>query len=285
MKYREFTFTFTSSLDPDILRDVWASELGEAGFEGFEETAGGLRGYIPAHLYDPAKLNEAIQAFPLEGVTVCFSEKEMEDKDWNEEWENNYFKPVEISGECIIHASFHQVAPGYAYDILINPKMAFGTGNHETTFLMMNELLSLDIPRKAVLDMGCGTGLLAILAAMKGASPVVAVDVDEWACRNALENILLNRTPAVSVIQGGAEQLPAAGMFDIVLANISRNVLLNDLPRYALCMNPGATLYMSGFYTEDIPLIRRESLRCGLTFLSSSEKNRWAIARVRKTVG
>ena len=206
----------------------------------------------------------------------------MEARDWNEEWEKNYYKPVSIGSECIIPAPFHEVPPGYAYDIVVNPKMAFGTGNHETTRLMIGEMLGLDVSGKAVLDMGCGTGVLAILAARMGASPVVAVDIDEWAYANALENKQLNHAGHIRLIRGGAGQLPDSGVFDFVFANINRNILLNDIRRYALCMKPGAVLCMSGFYTEDIPGINKECSRNGLSFLSASEENRWASVRVQK---
>jgi ribosomal protein L11 methyltransferase len=276
MTYYEYTFTYTSHLPTDILHAVWASELGEIGFDSFEETAGQLKAYISEKLHDPEKLRTQINSFPLEGVAIHYSMKAIEDRDWNEEWEKNYFKPIEIDHQCLIRAPFHQARPGYAYELIIHPKMAFGTGNHETTYLMIREILQLDLSGKAVLDMGCGTALLAILAAQKGAFPVVAVDIDEWAYHNALENKRLNHTDQIRVLLGGAEQLPAAGPFDVVLANINRNILLNDIRHYALCMKPGATLLMSGFYTEDLPAIQEECLRNHLTLLSTSEKNHWA---------
>ncbi|MDR2118179.1 MAG: 50S ribosomal protein L11 methyltransferase [Tannerellaceae bacterium] len=283
MTWYEYTFTYTSDVDPDIISAVWASELGEAGFEGFTETADGLKGYIPEALHDPEALLRKIRSFPLDDVAIHFSRTEMEDKDWNEEWEKNYFQPIVIADRCMVHASFHEVNPDcYTYHIVINPKMAFGTGHHETTALMMEAILASDLSGKAVLDMGCGTAVLSILAVMKGASSAVAVDIDGWACRNALENIRLNRVEAIRVIQGGAGQLPAAETFDAVFANINRNILLDDVRHYALCMKPGAILLLSGFYTEDIPAIQKECSRNGLTFLSSSEKNHWAIVRVRK---
>ncbi|MDR2811139.1 MAG: 50S ribosomal protein L11 methyltransferase [Tannerellaceae bacterium] len=281
MKYYEYTFAYTSALSTDIINAVWAAELGQAGFESFLETENGLKGYIPEKLHNPEKLHAAIASFPLEGVAIHFLKTEIADKNWNEEWENNYFKPVTV-GQCIIHAPFQEVKPGYTYDIIIQPKMAFGTGNHETTGLLIDEILQSDIAGKAVLDMGCGTALLAILAAKKGASPVVAVDIDEWAFRSALENKRLNHADAIKVIRGGAEQLPQAERFDVIFANINRNILLNDIRRYAPRMNPDALLLMSGFYTEDIPLIEKECVRNGLKFLSQTEKNRWAMVKAQK---
>ena len=206
----------------------------------------------------------------------------MESKDWNEEWEKNYFKPIRIGKDCIIRASFHKHEPGYAYNIIIDPKMAFGTGNHETTFLMISEILKLDLTSKELLDMGCGTAVLAILAHMKGAGRVVAIDIDEWAYNNALENIRLNNTNDIQVALGGAEQIPAFGTFDIVFANINRNILLNDIRHYSECMKPEAFLYMSGFYVQDIPAIEEECKHNGLALLSHTEKNNWAAVKVQK---
>jgi len=154
--------------------------------------------------------------------------------------------------------------------------MAFGTGNHETTYLMISEMLKLDLEGKDLLDMGCGTAVLAILARMKGAGRVVAIDIDEWAYNNALENIRLNNTDDIQVALGGAEQIASAGQFDIVFANINRNILLNDMKQYITCMHPGSELYMSGFYVDDIAVIREEAEKNGLAFVHYKEKNRWA---------
>ena len=218
----------------------------------------------------------------MENVDIHFTETLVESKDWNEEWEKNYFKPIRIGKDCIIRASFHEHEPGYAYNIIIDPKMAFGTGNHETTFLMISEILKLDLTSKELLDMGCGTAVLAILAHMKGAGRVVAIDIDEWAYNNALENIRLNNTNDIQVALGGAEQIPAFGTFDIVFANINRNILLNDIRHYSECMKPGAFLYMSGFYVQDIPAIEEECKHNGLALLSHTEKNNWAAVKVQK---
>ena len=160
--------------------------------------------------------------------------------------------------------------------------MAFGTGNHETTYLMLSEMLKLDLQGKELLDMGCGTAVLAILARMKGAGRVVAIDIDEWAYNNALENIRLNGTNDIRVALGGAEQIPAFGLFDLVFANINRNILLNDIRHYTTCMKPGAFLYMSGFYKEDIPVIEAECSRNQLIISSYTEKNNWVAVKVQK---
>lgn len=282
MNYYELTFTYDSPIETSIINDVLAAELGEIGFESFTENENGLLGYISDQLYNVKSLQEKLAAFPLENVEIHYTESLVESKDWNEEWEKNYFKPIRIGKDCIIRASFHEHEPGYTYNIIIDPKMAFGTGNHETTYLMISEMLKLDLAGKELLDMGCGTAVLAILARMKGAGRVVAIDIDEWAYNNALENIRLNNTDDIQVALGGAEQIASAGQFDIVFANINRNILLNDIRHYNDCMKPGAQLFMSGFYVQDIPAIEEECKRNGLTLLSHTEKNNWVAVKVQK---
>ena len=280
MKYLEFTFR--TSPCTETVNDVLAAILGDAGFESFVEQEDGIAAYIQKDLYDETTVKTAIAEFPLPDTKIEYTFTEAEDKDWNEEWEKNYFKPIRIGKDCIIRASFHEHEPGYAYNIIIDPKMAFGTGNHETTFLMISEILKLDLTSKELLDMGCGTAVLTILAHMKGAGRVVAIDIDEWAYNNALENIRLNNTNDIQVALGGAEQIPAFGTFDIVFANINRNILLNDIRHYSECMKPGAFLYMSGFYVQDIPAIEEECKHNGLALLSHTEKNNWAAVKVQK---
>lgn len=282
MNYYELKFTYESPIEATIISDVLASELGEIGFESFTEDEDGLLAYVSDQLYNVKALQDKLNEFPLENVTIRYTEQLVESKDWNEEWEKNYFKPIRIGKDCIIRASFHEHEPGYTYNIIIDPKMAFGTGNHETTFLMISEMLKLDLIGKELLDMGCGTAVLAILARMKGAGRVVGIDIDEWAYNNALENIRLNNTNDIVVALGGAEQIPAFGTFDIVFANINRNILLNDIRHYNECMKPGAFLYMSGFYVQDIPAIEEECKRNGLALLSHTEKNNWAAVKVQK---
>jgi ribosomal protein L11 methyltransferase len=281
MDYYELIFTYDSTVETEVVNDVLASELGEIGFESFTGTDNGLSAYIRMAVYNQRSLDATIASFPLENVTIRYTTNYIEGKDWNEEWEKNYFQPISIDKECIIHASFHTVAPGYTYDIVIDPKMAFGTGNHETTYLMINEILPLDLEGKEVLDMGCGTAVLAILAAKKKAKRVVAVDIDEWAYHNALDNIRINQTADIEVIIGGAGQIPRLGKFDIVLANINRNILLNDIKAYVSCMKKEACLFMSGFYKEDIPLIENECKRNGLSLVSYREKNNWVAVKTQ----
>lgn len=271
MEYYEVSFTYESAINTEIINDVLASELGVIGFESFETSENGLTAYITAHTFDLKTMEICLTEFPLDGVVFHHTERQVASRDWNEEWEKNYFKPIRIGDQCLIRASFHPAESGFRYPILIDPKMAFGTGNHATTYLMLCELLQTDVNEKEVLDMGCGTGVLAILASMKGASRIVAIDIDEWAYQNALENVRLNHTDTIEVALGGAEQIARFGQFDVIFANINRNILLEDIHAYAPALKPGGSLFMSGFYKNDIPLIEAESNKNGLTLQTVSE--------------
>lgn len=277
MTYLEFKFSTTPC--NETVNDVLAALLGEVGFESFVEWEGGLMAYIPSATFDEHNLKSSLDEFPVEDVKIDYSYTEMEDKDWNEEWEKNFFQPIMIGNRCVIHSTFHHDVPRAEYDIVINPQMAFGTGHHETTSLIIEELLDSDLKDKSLLDMGCGTSILAILARMRGARPCTAIDIDEWCVRNSIENIELNGVTDIAVSQGDASALAGKGPFDVVIANINRNILLNDMKRYVACMHPGSELYMSGFYVDDIPVIRQEAEKNGLRFVEHKEKNRWAAVK------
>lgn len=278
MKY--FEFTFNTNPCTETVNDVLAAVLGEAGFESFVEREGGLSAYIQQSLCDEETIKNALADFPLPNTEITYSYAEAEDKNWNEEWEKNFFQPIVIGDRCVIHSTFHTDVPKAEYDIVINPQMAFGTGHHETTSLIIGELLDSELQGKSLLDMGCGTSILAILARMRGAAPCTAIDIDEWCVRNSIENIELNEVTDITVEQGDAAALAGKGPFDIVIANINRNILLNDMKQYVACMHPGSELYMSGFYVDDIPVIREEAERNGLNFVYSKEKNRWATVKL-----
>ena len=282
MNYYELRFTYQSPIETEILNDVLAAELGEIGFESFTQDEQGLQGYISDQLYDEAVLKETLAAFPLEETTIHYVCTPVESKDWNEEWEKNYFKPIRIGNDCLIRASFHEPEPGYTYTIIIDPKMAFGTGNHETTFLMISWMLEEQLAGKRLLDMGCGTAVLAILARMKGAEKVVAIDIDEWAYTNALENIRLNHTAEIEVALGGAERIAAFAPFEVIFANINRNILLQDMHHYAEALQPAGQLFMSGFYLEDLPVIAEECQRNGLRVEGYKERHNWVVVKVVK---
>ena len=277
MKYLEFTFHTTPCTE--IVNDVLSAVLGETGFESFVEQTDGIAAYIQKDLYNETVLKEALADFPLPDTQVEYAYQEAEDKDWNEEWEKNFFQPIIIGDRCVIHSTLHRDIPQAEYDIVINNKMEFGTGHHETTSLIIGELLDNDLKGKSLLDMGCGTSILAILARMRGAAPCTAVDIDEWCVRNSLENIELNGVDRISVFQGDASLLKDQEPFDVIIANINRNILLNDMKRYVSCMHPGSELYMSGFYVGDIPVIQAEAEHNGLRFVHHKEKNRWAAVK------
>lgn len=274
MKY--FEFVFRTHPCTETVNDVLAAVLGEAGFESFVECEGGLTAYIQQSLCDETSIKNAIADFPLPDTEITYTYTEAEDKDWNEEWEKNFFQPIVIGDRCVIHSTFHHDVPKAEYDIVINPQMAFGTGHHETTSLIIEELLDSELKDKSLLDMGCGTSILAILARMRGARPCTAIDIDEWCVRNSIENIELNSVNEIAVSQGDASSLVGKGPFDVIIANINRNILLNDMRHYIACMHPGSELYMSGFYIDDIHAIREEAKKNGLIFVHYKEKNRWA---------
>jgi ribosomal protein L11 methyltransferase len=264
-----------------IVNDLLAAGLAEIGYESFSECEDGLLAYVSAAQYDK---NTTRQCIPddLLSSKLEFSDERIPGQNWNEEWEKNYFQPIVIGSDCVIHSSFHTGVPEATYDILIDPKMAFGTGHHETTSLMLEALLKLDVAGKSFLDMGCGTAVLAILAAMKGAVNVLGIDIDEWAVNNALENIQLNQTPGIEILAGGAELLEHTASFDIVFANINRNILLADMAAYVAKMEQGSLLFMSGFYQEDLPIIRSTAENLSLKFIDFQTKNNWVAACFEK---
>lgn len=276
MRYIETRFEVRAG-DVTLVTDLLAALLADAGYETFVPDDTGVTAYIPADKYDESLLPDIVSEVPVAGE-ISFDSRPIADKDWNEEWEKNYFRPIVVGSECVIHSTFHTDVPAARYDIVIDPKMAFGTGHHETTSLMLESMLSCDFTGKEVLDMGCGTAILAILASMRGARRVTAIDIDEWAAENAAENIRLNHIKNIDVWQGGAERLDGSRTFDIVLANINRNIHLENMAAYAAVMKPDAAIYMSGFYTADLPLLQAEAARYSLHFRSHREKNNWAVA-------
>ena len=270
------------SIEPyeEYVADVLASELGEIGFDSFVQVNNGLEAFVPANLFNENQITELLDNFVFE-VTIDYKVTQIETKNWNEEWEKHYFEPIVIGNECVIHSSFHKNVPVAKYDIVIDPKMAFGTGHHETTSLVIGELLTMDLKGKTLLDMGCGTAVLAILAAMRGAVDIIAIDIDKWCTDNSIENIELNHVTGIDVRLGGAELLKDLH-FDIVLANINRNILLADMEMYANCLSVGGELYMSGFYKEDIVLIEAEANRNGLKLIDFKSKNNWVVVKTVK---
>lgn len=271
--------TFRTHPCNETVNDVVAALAGEIGFESFMECEGGTQAYIPKALFDENALKEMVDHFPLPDTTLTYTVKAAEDKNWNEEWEKHSFQPIMIDDRCCIHSTLHKDTPPTEYEILINPEMSFGTGHHETTHSIISELLDADLTGKSVLDMGCGTSILAILASMHGADKVTAIDIDDWCVNNSRTNIALNHISNITVEWGDARLLENRPPFDVIIANINRNILLADLPHYAACMHRGSEIYMSGFYVEDIPLIREKAESLGMEFGHYRERNNWAAVK------
>ncbi len=280
MKYLEVTFTVTPT--SETANDIIAALAAELGFESFVESPQGTIGYVPVHLFDEQALTDALTDFPMPDTHITFTSCEMEDKNWNEEWEKNFFEPIVVDSRCVIHSTFHKDYPKADFDIIINPQMAFGTGHHQTTRLIISYLLDIDLQDKTVLDMGCGTSILAILASMRGAKALTAIDIDEWCVNNSIDNFALNHIDNIKVFQGDASSLAAEGPFDIIIANINRNILLADMQYYVARMNEGAEIYFSGFYESDLPLIQAEAERLGLRYLSHRVEKEWTAAQFVK---
>lgn len=278
--YTKIEFKVTPN--EEVATDVLAALLAEVGFESFVPNEEGLEAYVPHNLYDESNITAVVENFPLEGYTITYNSEFIEGEDWNAEWEKNYFQPIVLGEECVIHSTFHTDVPKARYDILIDPKMAFGTGYHQTTCHMLRAILASDMNGKSVLDMGCGTALLAILARKHGATDVVAIDIDEFAYENAKENVVLNNTPDIEVRLGGADAIKEDDCFDYVIANINRNILLADMVNYVRCMHPGSQIFISGFYTEDMDILKEEAARHGLRYIGYAEDNRWAMMRFEK---
>ena len=251
--------------------EILIAELGLAGFESFVETEEGLTAYIKKQDWNPTMLDD-IQIMNSDEFSISYTMEEIEQVNWNQEWEKN-FNPIIVDELCTIRAPFHE-KPNTTFDIVIEPKMSFGTGHHETTHMMIQHILNNDFKNKSVLDMGCGTGVLAILSELKGAKPIDAIDVDNWCYLNSLENVERNCCNHISVYEGDAGLL-GNKKYDIIIANINRNILLNDIKTYASCLNKNGMLFLSGFYKEDISVIEDACNRNMLKLNEKLERNNW----------
>jgi len=251
--------------------EILIAELGYAGFESFVETEEGVTAYIQKEEWND-KILEYIDILKSDEFNISYTFEEIEQTNWNEEWEKN-FNPIVVDDVCSVRAPFH-LKPDTKYDIIIEPKMSFGTGHHETTHMMIQHILKNDFNNKSVLDMGCGTGVLAILAEMKGANSLDAIDYDNWCYLNSLENVERNNCKNITVIEGDASALKNKH-YDIIIANINRNILLNDMATYVKCLNTNGVLFLSGFYNDDIPIIEEECNKHGLKHVETLEKNHW----------
>lgn len=275
MDYKELTIRL---FPRDPYADILMAILGVKGFESFIETEDGFLAYIPLSNYSP--IIEWPDIIREQNVEITISEEIIPERNWNSEWESN-FQPVVIENQCLVRASFHRMDKNYPLEIIIDPKMSFGTAHHETTYMMIALMLKHDLTGASVLDMGCGTGVLAILAEKLGAKSVTAIDNDPWSYENAKENFENNRCRKTEAILGEAEQL-IGRKYDVILANINRNVLLNDMPCYSEMLKPGGFLFMSGFYKEDSKIITSTSETLGLIVTGQMEKNRWSAVIMKK---
>lgn len=278
MIYTEIAFT----IEPQnqVVNEVLTALCSELGCDSFNDSETGMNAYMPETDFNKEALDTML-------TTISFDEKisyvinSIAAKNWNEEWEKNYFQPINVDNRCVIHSTFHTDYPETEYEIIIDPKMAFGTGHHATTSQMVGAILDGDFKGKSVLDMGCGTGVLAMLASMRGASPILAIDIDVWSYDNTLENMRINKIDNIDVKCGDASLL-TEGAFDVVLANINRNILLNDMHAYVARLNADGHLIMSGFYSEDLDMIKDKAAELGLTYEYHKIKDNWTVVSFHK---
>ncbi|WP_152287953.1 50S ribosomal protein L11 methyltransferase [Flavicella marina] len=273
--YYGFTFVVTPR---EPATEMLIAELGYAGFESFVENEEGVIAYIQKEEFNEELLKE-VYVLNSEEFDIQYTQEEIEQVNWNSEWEKN-FSPIQVDEKVSIRAPFHE-NPNLEYDIVIEPKMSFGTGHHETTHMMVQHLLDLDLKGKKTLDMGCGTGILAIFAEMKGAQPIDAIDIDNWCYLNTVENVERNDCKQITSYEGEASLLEGK-QYDVIIANINRNILLNDLATYGACLNNGGTLLLSGFYAEDIPLLDEKASALGMRLQHQLERNKWVSLRYLK---
>lgn len=267
------------TIDPvELGSEILIAELGEKAFESFIETETGISAFVQKDLWD-TNILEDIQILSNPEFKIEYTFEEIEQVNWNEEWEKN-FEPIDVDGKCHVRAPFHEKTSA-EYDIVIEPKMSFGTGHHETTHMMIQHILETDLVGKKTLDMGCGTAILAILAEMKGAQPIDAIDIDNWCYLNSIENAERNNCKHISVYEGDASLL-VGKKYDVIIANINRNILLNDMQQYVDCLNENGILFLSGFYTEDIPVISESCTSKGLTYVKQFERNNWVALKFVK---
>ena len=257
--------------------EMLIAQLGYVGFESFVEQDHGVTAYIQKQEWN-SKILEDVFLLHSNEFNITFEHNEIAQTNWNEEWEKN-FNPIQVDDLVSIRAPFH-TNPSLQFDIVIEPKMSFGTGHHETTHMMVQHLLALDLDTKKVLDMGCGTGILAIFAEMKGAKPIDAIDIDSWCYENSLENIQRNNCNHITVYEGDASLLKEK--YDVIIANINRNILLSDMKTYTDCLNENGVLLLSGFYKEDIVIIEDEVTKHGLTFETMIQRNNWVALKYVK---
>ena len=278
MNYYELLFTTITT--EDYQQDLLINTLGEIGFDTFEELEFGFKAYIPVDDFDRAVLDEALEAY-RDMFTFSYEITLIPQKNWNEVWESN-FEPIAIKDKIFVRATFHEPRPEFEFEIVIDPKMAFGTGHHQTTSMMLELMLENDMAGKKVLDMGCGTGILAIMASKLGAMEVTAIDYDPVCYDSTVENAALNGIQNITALCGSKEVIPDE-QFDVILANINRNILLDQMQRYSEVLKPDGELYLSGFYeTPDLDIIMDEARKYGIKYIIHKLNNNWVAAKFIK---
>ena len=277
MNYTQISF----KLNPDNQenREILVAMLSDLAFESFDESEEQVMGYIPG---ESVNLEEIMEITSLLPFSVQTANEIIPDKNWNEVWEKNYFKPLLIGNRCLVRAPFHTDFEPAEFELVIEPKMAFGTGNHETTTLVAEQILNMDLVGKTVLDMGCGTGILGMLASLKGAKSVIAIDIDTWSFESAVENARLNNILNLEAKLGDASLL-GTEKYEIIFANIHKNVIINDLPIYESVLQSGGKLFLSGFYTHDMPEVKAKAESLGLIETGFQEKNNWVVYSFEKS--
>ena len=258
--------------------EILIAELAEVGFESFVELDDGLEAYIPEGNWRKSLLDN-ISFIQKSEYDIQYTQETINPKNWNEVWESD-FKPIVVDERCTVRATFHEPI-ATKYELIITPKMSFGTGHHQTTYMMLKYLLDTDIEGKSVLDMGCGTGVLAILAEKKGGCPIDAIDIEPWCYENTKENALLNNCKSIHANQGDSSLL-VDKKYDVIIANINKNVLIHDISSYSVCLNPEGTLLLSGFYTSDLKDIQNSCIGGQLDYVSHLEKQNWVAAKFSK---
>jgi len=276
MNYTQIRFKLTP--DNQENREILVAVLSDLAFESFDESEETIRGYIPGESANLNEIEEITSALPF---SVVIDTETIPDQNWNEVWEKNYFKPLLIGGRCLVRAPFHTEFEPAEFELVIEPKMAFGTGNHETTTLVAEQILDMDLAGKTVLDMGCGTGILGMLASLKGAKSITAIDIDTWSFESTVENARLNNIFNLEAKLGDASLL-GSETYEIIFANIHKNVIINDLPVYESVLQPGGKIYLSGFYTQDMPDVKAKAESLGLVEKGHQEKNNWVVYSFEK---
>ena len=276
MNYTKISFKLTP--DSEENREILVAVLSDLAFESFDETEDQVEGFVPGESFNFDEMNAITSTLPF---SVETQNEMIPDQNWNEVWEKNYFKPLLIGGRCLVRAPFHTEYEPAEFELVIEPKMAFGTGNHETTTQMAEQILKMELTGKTVLDMGCGTGILGMLASLKGAKSITAIDIDKWSFESTVENARLNNISNLEAKLGDASLLDSE-TYEVIFANIHKNVIISDLPASEKVLQPGGQLYLSGFYTHDMPDVREKAESLGLQETGFHEKNNWVVYSFRK---